>query len=578
MVQCTLKNCQKTNHTFDLMQYINKSSLNASVVPDSLMKSWVVWNAIVNWTISIFLIIATGTIFFGNLLIILAFITNSRLRRITDQYIVSLAVADLLVSVLVLPLAIVRQNLGYWPFESDRLCQFWLSANIVLCMASILNLCCISLDRYIAISRPMKYFTKRTHLTASIMIAVAWILPFITMLLPFVGGNQHTLGLGSCHVTYNKAYRIYSSIVGFFGPFLLIAYIYLRVFWIIKHRLKDLQITNIKMSLPKKPKSNIKTVRKPAAIIINLQQVWRNIKGKTGKVNISRYQSSKSENTCPLSGHIYHSDENGCNQIYACCFVNHRHPADSFRSDDIPDKELDRNYSQKILDIRMNKTNSEFSLKSQDHVEVDFTKPTDQTLEVIQIFHISTSEKELQKTNLKPTPNITLKNETKQFQHYYLHGSNEEQKTKLEDERLISSTKFLSSTSFNIDHIKRFRRLKSLPSFKTEYNKTEQSQKNLIYCRHDHFIFNREQKTARILAAVVGCFTVCWFPFFICIIGEAICDCQYSDTVITFVSWLGYFNSIFNPFIYAFFNKEYARAFKCIVQVNKWNIKRKINK
>ncbi|CAI2730375.1 unnamed protein product [Schistosoma spindalis] len=576
MVQCTLKNCQKTNHTFDLMQYINKTSLNSSVVPDSLMKSWVIWNAIVNWTISIFLIMATGIIFFGNLLIILAFMTNSRLRRITDQYIVSLAVADLLVSVLVLPLAIVRQNLGYWPFESDRLCQFWLSANIVLCMASILNLCCISLDRYIAISRPMKYFTKRTHLTASIMIAVAWILPLITMLLPIVGGNQHTLGLGSCHITYNKAYRIYSSIVGFFGPFLLIAYIYLRVFWIIKHRLKVLQITNIKLSLPKKLESNIKTVRTPAPIIINFQQVWENIKGKTDKVNSLRYQSSKSENTCSYSGHFFHSDENKCNQIYASCLVNRRHPVDSFRSDDNPDKELDRSYGQKILDIRMNKTDSEFSLKSQDHIVIDFPEPTDQTLEVIQVFHISTSEKELQKTNLKSTSNATLENKTKQSQHDNLHRSNEEQKT--EDKQLISSSKLLSSTSFSIDHIKKFRRLKSLPSFKTEYNKTQQSQKNLIYCRHDHFIFHREQKTARILAAVVGCFTLCWFPFFICIIGEAICDCQYPDTLITFVSWLGYFNSICNPFIYAFFNKEYARAFKCIVQVNKWNIKRKTNK
>uniref|UniRef100_A0A3Q0KF28 Putative g-protein coupled receptor n=2 Tax=Schistosoma mansoni TaxID=6183 RepID=A0A3Q0KF28_SCHMA len=573
MIQSTLKSCQKTNNTFDLMQYINKTSLNSSVIPDSLIKSWILSNPIIKWTISLFLIIATGTTFFGNLLIILAFITNSRLRRITDQYIVSLAVADLLVSVLVLPLAIVRQNLGYWPFESDRLCQFWLSANIVLCMASILNLCCISLDRYIAISRPMKYFTKRTRFTASTMIAVAWILPLITMLLPFVGGNQHTLGLGSCHITYNKAYRIYSSIVGFFGPFLLIAYIYLRVFWIIKHRLKVLQITNIKLSSLKKPKSHIKATRKPAPIIINLQQVWENIKGKIGKVNILRNQSSKSKNTCPYSGHFFHSDENGCNQIYASCLLNHKHPFDSFRSDDILNEEIDRNYRQKILDIKMNKTDREFSLTSQDHVELDFPEPTDQKLKVIQIFNISTSEKELQKANWKPTPNVTLKSETKQHQHDYLHRSNEEQKNKLGDKQLINSSKLPSLTSFSIDHIKKLRRLKSLPNFKTEYNKTEQSQKNLIYYRHDHFIFHREQKTALILAAVVGCFTICWFPFFICIIGEAICDCQYSNTIITFVSWLGYFNSICNPFIYAFFKKEYAKSFKYIIQVNKWNIK-----
>uniref|UniRef100_A0A5K4F8S9 G_PROTEIN_RECEP_F1_2 domain-containing protein n=1 Tax=Schistosoma mansoni TaxID=6183 RepID=A0A5K4F8S9_SCHMA len=56
--------------------------------------------------------------FFGNLLIISCMATRNRLKRICDQYIASLAFAHFLVSVFVLPFAMIRQNLGYWPFES----------------------------------------------------------------------------------------------------------------------------------------------------------------------------------------------------------------------------------------------------------------------------------------------------------------------------------------------------------------------------------------------------------------------------------------------------------------------------
>lgn len=43
-----------------------------------------------------------------------------------------------------------------WPF-SRFLCQIWATSDVMLCTASILNLCVISLDRYMAITSPLKY-------------------------------------------------------------------------------------------------------------------------------------------------------------------------------------------------------------------------------------------------------------------------------------------------------------------------------------------------------------------------------------------------------------------------------------
>ncbi|TNN18216.1 Tyramine/octopamine receptor [Schistosoma japonicum] len=566
-----MKSCQQTDCTLNIIQYTNRTNQSDSIRLEYLTKSWIPWKSVVNWAISFFLVLATGTIFFGNLLIILAFITNNRLRRITDQYIVSLAVADLLVAILVLPLAIVRQNLGSWPFESDRLCQFWLSANIVLCMASILNLCCISLDRYIAITHPMKYFIKRTRLTASAMIAFAWILPLIIMLPPIVGGNQHTLGPGSCHITYNKAYRIYSSIAGFFGPFLLIAYVYLRVFIVIKRRLKVLNGTSIKSLSQKNFKSNIETISKPRAVVTNLKHIFENIKKKAIRNNNVQNHSNESKGICLYSRCKFQSDEFLYNHIFRDDRLNQKQLTNCFENDfsiKIHDNHDD------LLNVKINKKDSKTSIKILDYFQINSTQSANRTTKVIQILHVSTPEKESQKLNRNCLPNFSLINESKQILHQDQYNRTfKKPEIEQKDKHFLSSPKSLTS-----NHQEKCLHLKSLPSLKTEYDKTKLPQKNIIYCRHDQLTFHREQKTTRILAAVVGCFTLCWFPFFIYMIGEAICDCQYSDSLLTFVTWLGYFNSICNPFIYAFFNKEYSKAFKCILRVNKWNIQRRINK
>ncbi len=83
----------------------------------------------------------------GNILVILSVFTNRRLRTVTNCFVVSLAVADLCVSILVMPLGIIVEVTGRWLFGSV-LCEIWVSCDVMLCTASILNLCCISLDRY----------------------------------------------------------------------------------------------------------------------------------------------------------------------------------------------------------------------------------------------------------------------------------------------------------------------------------------------------------------------------------------------------------------------------------------------
>ncbi|XP_037012579.2 5-hydroxytryptamine receptor 7 isoform X2 [Artibeus jamaicensis] len=94
-------------------------------------------------------------------------------------------------------------------------------------------------------------------------------------------------------------------------------------------------------------------------------------------------------------------------------------------------------------------------------------------------------------------------------------------------------------------------------------------------------IFKREQKAATTLGIIVGAFTVCWLPFFLLstarpfICGTA-CSCIPLWVERTFL-WLGYANSLINPFIYAFFNRDLRTTYRSLLQCQYRNINRKLS-
>lgn len=72
----------------------------------------------------------------------------------------------------------------------------------------------------------------------------------------------------------------------------------------------------------------------------------------------------------------------------------------------------------------------------------------------------------------------------------------------------------------------------------------------------------RENKTTQTLSIVVGGFIVCWLPFFVYyLITPFIPHDQVSGTLTNCLTWLGWFNSAMNPFIYAFYSVDFRAAF-----------------
>lgn len=95
-----------------------------------------------------------------------------KLRVITNYFVVSLAFADILVAMVVMPFNFSVQFNNRWLF-GPTICDLWNSSDVYFTSTSILHLCCISVDRYYAIVKPLKYpikMTKKVSLFSSSFI------------------------------------------------------------------------------------------------------------------------------------------------------------------------------------------------------------------------------------------------------------------------------------------------------------------------------------------------------------------------------------------------------------------------
>lgn len=93
----------------------------------------------------------------GNALVIRAFAAFRKLRNLTNYFVISLAVTDILVAVFSMPVWVAYLLTGpQWKFSSWLL-KIWQSMDIFCGVASISHLFLISIERYICISSPLTY-------------------------------------------------------------------------------------------------------------------------------------------------------------------------------------------------------------------------------------------------------------------------------------------------------------------------------------------------------------------------------------------------------------------------------------
>ncbi|KAG5855986.1 hypothetical protein ANANG_G00002910 [Anguilla anguilla] len=135
-----------------------------------------------------------------------------------------------------MPWGVYLEVVGGWRF-SPIYCDILLTLDVMMCTASILNLCAISIDRYTAVAMPLLYNTRySSRRRVALMIAVVWFLSFaISCPLLFGLNNTASREVWKCSIA-DPAFVVYSSVASFYVPFIVTLLVYAQICVVLRRR------------------------------------------------------------------------------------------------------------------------------------------------------------------------------------------------------------------------------------------------------------------------------------------------------------------------------------------------------
>ncbi|XP_055361239.1 trace amine-associated receptor 13c-like [Betta splendens] len=212
---------------------------------------------------------------FPVLVFMLVSCASRQLHTSTNLLVLSLAVVDLLVGLLQMPIEIILYR-GCW-LLSDFICALNFSLSYLLVSVSVGNLVLISVDRYVAVCEPMFYSTKVTVGRVQLCVCLCWFCSAVHsgwILRDFVKRQQHNrleFCYGECVVAITYAQVAVDFMVTFLGPFVVISCLYVRVFVVAVSQARAVRshLAALRRSEAVKPKkSELKAARTLGVVVL----------------------------------------------------------------------------------------------------------------------------------------------------------------------------------------------------------------------------------------------------------------------------------------------------------------------
>ncbi|XP_017313562.1 somatostatin receptor type 5 isoform X1 [Ictalurus punctatus] len=207
----------------------------------------------------------------GNTLAIYVVLRYVKMKTVTNIYILNLAVADELY-ILSQPFMSTQNVLSYWPFGSF-LCRVVMTTDSLNQFTSIFCLTVMSIDRYLAVVHPLRSSRWRRPRVAKAVSAAVWTTSFIVV-LPVVIFSDVQDKFNSCnmswpepHTIWPVAFILYTSVLGFFAPLLVICVCYVLIVVRVK-------ASGARTGLGRRRRSERKVTRMVVVIVVAFVLCW----------------------------------------------------------------------------------------------------------------------------------------------------------------------------------------------------------------------------------------------------------------------------------------------------------------
>ncbi|EHB01347.1 Trace amine-associated receptor 5 [Heterocephalus glaber] len=187
----------------------------------------------------------------GNLFVVFSVSYFKVLHTPTNLLLLSLALADMVLGLLVLPLSTVHSVESCW-FFGDFLCHVHTYLDTLFCLTSIFHLCFISIDHYCAICDPLLYPSKFTARVALRYILAGWGVPAAyTAFFLYTDVLERGLSqwlqempcVGSCQLLFNKCWG-WLNFPAFFVPCIIMISLYVKIFVVATRQARQISTLN----------------------------------------------------------------------------------------------------------------------------------------------------------------------------------------------------------------------------------------------------------------------------------------------------------------------------------------------
>ena len=197
--------------------------------------------------------------------VIYKFITISKLRTITNYFIISLSLADLLVGCFSIPfLTFLTISGNIWPY-SDNTCDAMYAVCLFTTKTSVFNLVLMTVDRYVSITRPLAVRVYRTKYNTIAIITAFWVVSFFCNFSFVLGRHKSESESAGYKLQYDQSVIVMTLILGYYLPVVVMCSFYGLIWRHLRHRR---QITIRKNSQRSESEVKQKQTRTIAMIIV----------------------------------------------------------------------------------------------------------------------------------------------------------------------------------------------------------------------------------------------------------------------------------------------------------------------